>query len=95
MIVPGEGIARSLALVVGFSFFVAVFAQIAVRLPFTPVPITGQTLAVLLAGGALGSKRGAASLALYMVLGAGGSPVFAPASSSLEGNLILTCSSHI
>lgn len=88
MIVPGEGIARSVALIVGFSFFVAVFAQIAVRLPFTPVPVTGQTLAVLLAGGALGAKRGATSLALYMILGMVGIPVFAPASSSLEGNLI-------
>ena len=57
MIVPGEGIARSVALIVGFSFFVAVFAQIAVRLPFTPVPVTGQTLAVLLAGGALGAAQ--------------------------------------
>ena len=62
----------------GFTFLVVLFAQIAVKLPFTPVPITGQTLAVLLTGGALGANRGAASLTLYMLLGTVGIPVFAP-----------------
>ena len=77
-IIPGKGLLRDAALVVGFALLVALFAQIAVKLPFTPVPITGQTLAVLLTGGALGANRGAASLALYMLVGMVGLPVFAP-----------------
>ena len=60
-LVPGQGLLRDAALVVGFAVLVALFAQIAIKLPFTPVPITGQTLAVLLTGGALGANRGAAS----------------------------------
>ena len=87
-LVPGTSAVRNVALVVGFSFFVAVFAQIAIRLPFTTVPITGQTLAVLLAGGALGANRGAAALALYVVWAAIGIPVFAPSGASLEGELV-------
>ena len=77
-IVPGTGLLRDAALVVGFAMLVALFAQIAVKLPFTPVPITGQTLAVLLTGGALGANRGAASLGLYALVGMVGLPVFAP-----------------
>ena len=88
MILPGRSLLRDAALVVGFSLLVTVFAQIAIKLPFTPVPITGQTLAVLLAGGALGANRGAASLALYALLGMIGLPVFAPGSAALEGQLI-------
>ncbi|MDE2765482.1 MAG: biotin transporter BioY, partial [Chloroflexota bacterium] len=68
-LLPGSGLLRDAALVIGFAALVALFAQIAVKLPFTPVPITGQTLAVLLTGGALGANRGAASLALYAVVG--------------------------
>ena len=86
--VPGKGLLRDVALVVGFSLLVAVFAQIAIKLPFTPVPITGQTLAVLLTGGALGAWRGAASLGLYAVWGTVGLPVFAPGSEALEGSLV-------
>ena len=85
---PGKGLLRDAALVVGFAFLVVLFAQIAVKLPFTPVPITGQTLAVLLTGGALGANRGAASLALYMLIGMVGVPVFAPTSSALDGQLV-------
>ena len=64
-------------LVLAGSLLMAALAQLAVPLPFTPVPITGQTLGVLLVGGALGSKRGAASMLLYLVEGACGLPVFA------------------
>jgi biotin transport system substrate-specific component len=62
---------------------VAAFAQIRIPLPFTPVPLTGQTFAVLLVGAALGAKRGAASLALYTVMGALGLPFFAGGASGL------------
>lgn len=80
--IPGQGIFRAVLLVIGFSFLVALFAQISIKLPFTTVPITGQTLAVLLAGGTLGSKKGAASLGLYAIWGTIGIPVFAPAQSA-------------
>jgi biotin transport system substrate-specific component len=87
-LVPGRSLARNIALVVGFSVFVAVFAQIAIKLPFTPVPITGQTLAVLITGGALGANRGAASLGLYAIAGTIGIPAFAPSNAALQGELV-------
>ena len=61
--------AVTIALVVSFALLTAAAAQFRVSLPFTPVPITGQTFAVLLAGGVLGSRAGAASQALYWVAG--------------------------
>jgi biotin transport system substrate-specific component len=65
------------ALVVVGSLVVAGLAQLSVRLPFTPVPVTGQTLAVLVVGAALGPVRGGISLLLYLAEGAAGLPVFA------------------
>lgn len=65
------------SLVLGGSLLVALSAGVAVRLPFSPVPITGQTLAVLLVGMVMGAKRGALSLVLYLAEGAMGLPVFA------------------
>jgi biotin transport system substrate-specific component len=76
---------RDMLLVASGSLLVAVFAQIAIPLPFTPVPITGQTFAVLLVGAALGSRRGAASLGLYTVEGALGLPFFAAGKAGLSG----------
>lgn len=70
-------------LVVVGSVFVALFARISIPLPFTPVPLTGQTFAVLLIGAALGARRGAASLALYTLEGVVGLPVFARGASGL------------
>jgi len=69
--------ARDLLLVVTGSLIVAALAQIKIPLPFTPVPITGQTFAVLLVGAALGARKGAASLTLYVAAGAVGLPVYA------------------
>ncbi len=69
--------AGQVALVVAGSLIVALLAQVSIRLPFTPVPVTGQTLAVLLVGGALGSQLGGLSMLLYLVEGAVGLPVFA------------------
>jgi len=69
----------------GFAAFVALFAQIQVRLPWTTVPITGQTFAVLVAGGALGMWRGAGALTIYAVAGMFLLPVFTPASSPTSG----------
>ncbi len=71
---------RSMLLVLGGALFTAICAQITI--PMTPVPMTAQTLAVVLVGSALGWKRGAAALALYAVLGLF-LPVFADFSSGL------------
>ncbi|HEX8633562.1 MAG TPA: biotin transporter BioY [Pyrinomonadaceae bacterium] len=67
---------KSITLVVAFSLFIALSAQVVVPLPFTPVPITLQTFAVLLTGALLGSRLGAAALLLYLVEGASGLPFF-------------------
>lgn len=72
---------RDVLLVVGAAGFVGVLAQISIHLSFTPVPITGQTLGVLLAGTALGWRRAAASMALYAVAGVAGVPWFAGGAS--------------
>jgi biotin transport system substrate-specific component len=77
---------RDVLLVVAGSLLVAALAQVAIPLlPFTPVPITGQTFGVLLVGAGLGSKRGAASLGLYTLAGALGLPFFAGGASGLSG----------
>jgi biotin transport system substrate-specific component len=75
-LVPGA-LVRDILLVVGAAGFVGALAQVAVHLSFTPVPITGQTLGVLLAGTALGWRRAAAAIALYAVAGVAGVPWFA------------------
>ena len=59
------------------SVFVALSSQLAFYLPFSPIPITGQTFAVLFIGAVLGSRRGGLSLALYVLEGLIGLPVFA------------------
>ncbi len=69
-------IARGLA-VVSVSLLVALAAQVALPLPFTPVPITAQTLVVLLGGAALGAHRGMLAMLLYLGYGVLGWPVFA------------------
>ena len=63
-------------LVIGFAALTALAAQIRIPLGFTPVPLTGQTLAVLLSGAALGLRAGAAAQALYVAIGLAGFPVF-------------------
>lgn len=68
---------RDVVAVVGFALLTAVAAQISIPLGFTPVPLTGQTFAVLLAGGVLGSRRGGLSMLLYVALGAIGLPFYA------------------
>ena len=64
------------ALVVGGAAFVGLCAQVAIPLPFTPVPLTLQTFAVLLVGASLGSLRGVLSMLLYLVAGVMGVPWF-------------------
>ena len=67
------------ALIVGGSLFIALAAQVTVLLPFSPVPVTGQTFAVLLIGLLYGSRRGLATVAAYLTEGLAGLPVFAGA----------------
>jgi biotin transport system substrate-specific component len=74
---PRPRIAANLALILGASLVTAAAAQIAFPLPWSPVPITGQTFAVLLAGAVLGARRAALAQALYLAEGALGLPVFA------------------
>lgn len=76
---------RNVVLVVGAAAFVAVCAQIAIPLPFTPVPLTLQTFAVVLSAGVLGSWRGAAAMLLYAVVGSLGAPIFFQGSSGFGG----------
>lgn len=78
-----QQLVADILLILGGSLFTALMAQIAIPLPFTPVPITGQTLAVLLTGAALGSRRGALSIAAYLLEGALGLPVFAGGAAGL------------
>lgn len=83
---------RDAALVSGAALFIAVSAQVSVRLPITPVPFTGQTLAVLLAGAALGPSLGLASAALYFALALAGLPVLAPTAEGthVTGSAVLS-----
>jgi biotin transport system substrate-specific component len=68
---------RDAALVVGGAALIGLAAQIAVPVPGSPVPVTGQTFAALLVGTALGAGRGFLSLALYALAGVAGVPWFA------------------
>lgn len=70
--------------VIAVALLTAVAAQIRIPLPFTPVPITGSTFAVLLGGAVLGMRAGAASQVLYLAMGAVGLPVFTEASGGVE-----------
>jgi biotin transport system substrate-specific component len=85
---PKPGLVRGavdIGIIVAGSLLVAGLAQVSVRLPFTPVPITGQTLGVLLVGTSLGWLRGGLSLALYLVEGSLlGLPFFAGGSSGVQ-----------
>ena len=72
-----SGLAAAAAGVIGFALLTALGAAVRIPLPFTPVPITLQTLFVLLAGVTLGPRLGAASMAFYLLLGTAGYHVFA------------------
>jgi biotin transport system substrate-specific component len=81
---PGERV-RDVLLVIAGAGLVGLLAQISFHLSFTPVPITGQTLGVLLVGTSLGLRRGAAALALYTVAGLAGLGWFADGQSGYVG----------
>src|SRR5437764_315188 len=71
-------IALQVAIVIGSSFFIAFCARVSLPIPGTPVPLSLQNFGVLLVGLAFGSRRGFVALALYLLEGAAGMPVFSP-----------------
>jgi biotin transport system substrate-specific component len=75
---PASGVApaRMAVAVLAFVLMTAASAQIAVRLPWTPVPVTLQPLLIVLSGVLLGSRAGAIAMAAYVAVGALGAPVF-------------------
>ena len=77
-----RSLTRDLLYIVGVSLLTGLMAQIRITLPFTPIPLTGQTFAVLLSGAVLGSRRGFLCQALYLAEGAAGLPVFAGGAGS-------------
>jgi biotin transport system substrate-specific component len=89
-----RGRVTTAVLVLSFALLTAVAAQVRIPLPFTPVPITGQTFAVLLSGAALGRYAGAASQGLYVMLGlflpfyAGGASGWSYATGATGGFLL-------
>jgi biotin transport system substrate-specific component len=90
------GTARDFLFVSAGAILIALSAMVSIRLPGSPVPITGQTFGVLLAAGALGGRRGIAAAALYVVVGVIGLPAFAEGKSGIgvvaavrDGRLVL------
>ncbi|MGC9155197.1 MAG: biotin transporter BioY [Ferrimicrobium sp.] len=79
-----ESLLTDLALIGVFAITIGIFAQISIPLPFTPVPITGQTFAVLIGSAALGLRRGTLGSLLYVGLGLVGVPWFAGATGGLK-----------
>ncbi len=75
---------RDIALVAAGALFIYLTARIAIPVPGSPIPITGQTFGVLLVGGALGFRRGLIAVALYVLLGVVGLPFFAEGKGGLS-----------
>ena len=82
--IESRSTAAQVALVIGASLLVAGCARLTLPLPFTPIPLTVQNLGVLLVGLLLGSRRGAAAMALYLAEGAAGLPVFSAGASGFS-----------
>ncbi|MFK8909711.1 biotin transporter BioY [Streptomyces sp. YS-3] len=76
---------RDAVLVLGGAALTGLAAQIAVPVPGSPVPVTGQTFAALLVGTSLGARRGFLSLGLYALIGMAGMPWFAGGTSGAGG----------
>lgn len=87
--------AKNLVAVFGATAFIAAMAQVSIPLPFTPVPLTGQTLAVLLTISALGAYRSLAATTIYLVAAVIGLPVLAPQAdgSHISGTSVFSMAS--
>ena len=77
-VIPGEGLLWDVARIAAANLLLVLCAHIAVPLPWTPVPLTGQTFGVMFIAVMLGARRGALTLLLYLTEGAMGLPVFQP-----------------
>ena len=75
--VTRSSVTSKLGLVFGGVAFIAAMAQISLPVPGSPVPVTGQTLGVLLLGAAYGANLGATTLFAYLAIGVAGAPIFA------------------
>ncbi len=84
-IYSGEGIAADALRIAAANILLVLCAHIVIPLPWTPVPITGQTFGVLLVAVLLGARRGAITLILYLLEGAAGLPVFQPLGAAGAG----------
>lgn len=83
-LLPRTSVMTDTLLVAGGAGFIALVAQLAFYLPFTPVPVTGLTFGVIVTGAAMGLVRGLLATALYVVAGVAGLPVYADASYGIE-----------
>lgn len=83
-LLPRSSVLTNASLVAGGTLFLAALAQISIPVPGSPVPVTGQTLGVLLIGTTYGSGLGLATFAMYLLAGIAGAPVFAGASYGIE-----------
>jgi biotin transport system substrate-specific component len=81
-------ITTDIALVLGAAALVGALAQVSIPLAVTPVPLTGQTLGVLLVGATLGTRRASVSMALYVIAGLAGVPWFAGHTSHVPTALV-------
>jgi biotin transport system substrate-specific component len=73
--------------VIGGVGFISLLAQVAIPVPGSPVPVTGQTLAVLLIGTTYGARLGLMTFATYLLAGVAGAPIFAPSGASANHGL--------
>lgn len=86
-LIPGAMV-RDVGLVGGFALAIGLSARLALPLPGTPVPVTAQTLVVLLGAAALGARRAGLGAALYLVLGLAGTPWFTATGGATLGYII-------
>ncbi|MEV6692803.1 biotin transporter BioY [Micromonospora sp. NPDC051196] len=86
-LVRRSGLVAEMTLVLTGVLLLALSAQVVIPLWFTPVPLTGQTFAVLLVGGAFGAMRGLLTFTLYLAVGAAGAPVFSEGASGWQALL--------
>ena len=77
--IPKSTIQTKVALVIGGAAFLSLMAQISIPVPGSPIPVTGQTLGVLLLGSAYGASLGFTTFATYLIVGIAGVPIFAKA----------------
>jgi len=83
-VLPRSTALSNLGLVLGGTAFLAAMAQISIPVPGSPVPVTGQTLAVLLLGTAYGATLGFSTFAFYLLMGIAGAPIFAGGSHGIS-----------